>query len=429
MAPYTPQRRPRFFYGWVVVAGGFLNQVLNSGLGYQGFGTFLLHLEREFGWSKAQLAAARSLMQIENGLMGPVEGVLIDKFGPQKIMQGGMFLFGIGLILLSYIQTLWHYYAVFWVVAIGMGFGGYLVTIVAINLWFRRRRTLAFSISTLGLGVGGILVIPLLVWAQQTVGWREAAFASGLATWAIGIPAGFLLKGAPEQYGLKPDGESPNQSENVDIAKPSGSQEMGPETHFTLGEALRTPAYWLIGLGHSSSLLVISTVSVHQFAHMEQGMGISPHFAALMVGVMNAINMIGRLSGGILGDRFEKRYLCVVGTLGTGLSMIVFALASSMSGALLYASVYGFFWGLRGPLVESLRADYFGREHYGTIAGTSSLVTMPSSVLSPVFAGYLADVLGNYIAAFLILGIGCALGSTVFLFVRPPKQPNTFQKQ
>ena len=237
------------------------------------------------------------------------------------------------------------------------------------------------------------------------------------------------LKGAPEQYGLKPDGESPNQSENVDIAKPSGSQEMGPETHFTLGEALRTPAYWLIGLGHSSSLLVISTVSVHQFAHMEQGMGISPHFAALMVGVMNAINMIGRLSGGILGDRFEKRYLCVVGTLGTGLSMIVFALASSMSGALLYASVYGFFWGLRGPLVESLRADYFGREHYGTIAGTSSLVTMPSSVLSPVFAGYLADVLGNYIAAFLILGIGCALGSTVFLFVRPPKQPNTFQKQ
>ena len=156
---------------------------------------------------------------------------------------------------------------------------------------------------------------------------------------------------------------------------------------------------------------------------MEQGLEISPHFGALVVGVMNAINMIGRLSGGILGDRFEKRYLCVIGTLGTGLSMIVFALASSTSGALLYALVYGFFWGLRGPLVESLRADYFGREHYGRIAGTSSLLTMPCSVLSPVFAGYLADILGNYIAAFLILGIGCASGSTVFIFVRPPKAP------
>ena len=165
-------RPRRLFYGWVVVAAGFVNQMFASGLGFQGFGTFIIPLEVEFGWSKATLTSARSLMQLENGLMGPLEGFLIDKLGPRVTMTAGVFIFGLGMLLLGFVQSLWAYFAVFALMAIGTSVGGFLVMSTSVNFWFRRKRTMARSLAQTGLGFGGIVLIPLLVWAQDAFGWR-----------------------------------------------------------------------------------------------------------------------------------------------------------------------------------------------------------------------------------------------------------------
>ncbi|MBI2935685.1 MAG: MFS transporter, partial [Chloroflexi bacterium] len=233
------------FYGWVMVAASFVNQLLNSGLGFLGFGTYVVPLQQGFGWSKASIAAARSLMQMENGLLGPLQGVLIDRFGPRLVMAVGSFFFGLGLILLSLIHSLWVFYGVFLVIALGTSLAGFLTTTVAVNSWFARRRTTAMALAGLGVSFGGIVVLPLLIAAQTTYGWRFAALVSGLTVWTLGLPASLLMRRSPEKYGALPDGDLVEASTPATI--PENLRHEGRLSgDFTLGEALHTSAFWFI---------------------------------------------------------------------------------------------------------------------------------------------------------------------------------------
>ncbi|MBI4234143.1 MAG: MFS transporter [Chloroflexi bacterium] len=415
--------RRRFFYGWVIVGSGFVGQLFNSGLGFQGFGTYLIPLQQEFGWSKTALSLARSVMQVESGIVDPVVGFLVDRLGPRILTTVGTFFFGLGLVLFSRIHSLWSYYAVFLIMAVGSSLGGFLVMTVAVNNWFRRRRALANSLAQLGLGVGGIIVIPVLVWAQTAYGWRVAALASGFCVWVIGIPVALLMRHAPERYGLTPDGDS---SPGIG-AVPGASSKMRPpdagDEDFTLGEALRTPAFWLIAFGHGLSIVVISSAAVHQFAHMEQGMGISRASAAAVVTVLSVSSIIGRLLGGVLGDRYPKRYLAAAGTAGSAAALAILATATSLGQAMLFGVLHGFSWGMRGPLMSAMRGEYFGRASFGKITGMSSVIIAPCSLFGPVLAGIIADIRGDYQLAFVILSIVSGVGSALFLFARPPAPP------
>ncbi|MSP78196.1 MAG: MFS transporter [Dehalococcoidia bacterium] len=414
-------RRHSIFYGWVIVLSGFLNQLLNAGLGFQGFGTYLIPLQHEFGWSKASLAGARSLMQFENGLLGPLEGFLVDRFGPRRIMAIGMLIFGLGLFLFGFIDSLLTYYGVFLIVALGNGLGGFLVMTVAINSWFRRNRTTAMAIAGVGLGVGGIVVIPLLVWTQTTFGWRTAAMASGIAIWLIGIPAALLMRGSPERYGAYQDGDSTPPSGVISRDRHTANVHVPAGTvDFTLKEAIRTPTFWFLGLGQGTAVMVVSAATTHQFAHMEEGIGLSRGSAAAVITVMSALNIGGRLLGGYLGDRLDKRYLAAIGMVGTAAALIILALATSLWSAMLFGVLYGFFWGMRGPMGDSLRGQYFGRAAFGKISGMTAVLSAPGSIFGPIFAGVMADIQGSYITGFIVLACLSAMGCVFFLLARPP---------
>ena len=418
-------RPKKLFHGWFVVLGAFISQTLQSGFGFQGFGTFIIPLEQEFGWDKTTLSGARSLMQFENGLMGPVEGAFIDRFGSRITMAFGMFIFGLGLFLLGFIQSLWAYYVVFVIIAFGTSISGFLVLSTAINNWFRRKRTFALSLAQMGLGFGGIALIPLLVWMQGEYGWRTAAIAAGIMVWSIGLPASLLMRRIPEQYGLLPDGDPPStpfqRTQDVAAGRPTG----GGLIDFTLGEALRTRAFWLLGIGHGMSVIAIGGAITHQFAHMEldEGVGLSRATAALVVTVLSAMNIVGRLGAGLTGDRFDKRYLAAAGTGGVAVAMVVLATAGTLWQAMTYAVVLGFFWGIRGPMMSSMRGEYFGRTHFGKIVGTSSLLVMPGSIFGPILAGLMFDIQGDYQLAFILLGAISAFGAISFLLIRPPSPP------
>ena len=421
-------RPRRLFYGWVIVAAGFANQALISGLGFLGFGTFIVPLEAEFGWSKAALSGARSVMQAEQGLLGPIEGILIDRFGPRVVMMSGVIVFGAGMVALSRVGSLWAYYVAFFLIAMGTSMGGFLVLTTALNNWFRRKRTLAIGLATTGFGLGGVVVVPLLVWAQGDFGWRTAAFGAGLCVWAIGLPVSMFIRRAPEQYGALPDGDPP-EGPVQDPAGVTSSRPMGGgHIDFTLKEAAHTRAFWLISLGHGMSGLVVSAVMVHVFAHMEQGVGLTRSSAALVITVLGFVNIVGFVVGGILGDRVDKRYLSAIGMTGAAIAVVVIATADSLAQSMVFAVIFGFLWGMRGPLVNSMRGDYFGRTSFAKIAGTSSLITMPLSMAGPIFAGFMADARGDYTMAFIILAGASALGSTFFLLTRPPSPPSGLRR-
>lgn len=414
----------KLFYGWIMVAAGIVNQMIMSGVGGQGFGTFILPLEKEFGWSKSTLSAARALMQIENGLMGPLEGYLVDRFGPRILTTIGMVIFGAGFIMLGLIDSLTMYFLSFFIIAIGSSLGGFVVLAATVNHWFRRRRTFAQSIAQTGMGFGGIILIPILVWAQIDFGWRAASIGAGVISILVGVPMGLLMRKTPEPYGLLPDGDSPD-ARHDESANSKARPAPQAAIDFTLSEAIRTPSFWLIGAGHGLSVMVVGAVTTHQFAHMEMvdGVGLSRASAALVVTILSAVNIGGRFLAGLIGDRYDKRYISSIGNVLGGIALLMLALADSLGWAIGYAVLFGISWGIRGPMMSSIRGDYFGRTHFGKILGASSMITAPLSLIAPVFAGFMADWQGNYRAGFVILAFLSTLGALCFMLAKPPKPP------
>jgi len=177
----------RLFYGWYMVAAGSGLQVLQSSLMTQSFGAYLAVLQAERGWSKTALSGAAALQQMESAILGPVLGWFIDRFGPQGMIRAGIVVFGIGLMLLSFTDTLLAFYGAFVVIALGASLCGFFPVNVALIHWFERWRARALSSLSLGIALGGISV-PLVAWSLQTYGWRATAFVSGIIAIVLGLP-------------------------------------------------------------------------------------------------------------------------------------------------------------------------------------------------------------------------------------------------
>ena len=403
----------RIFYGWWIVGSGFLVNTFNGALVFHAFGAYVVLLEDEFGWSRTTFAFAFALQRIESGLLGPIEGWAIDRFGPRKVMMLGLVIFALGFIALSQINSILTFYLAFLMIALGSVLGSFLPVTVAVVNWFNRRRAFALAMVSMGFAAGG-LIQPGIVFLLQNIGWRGTAAASGIFVLIIGIPLAALVRHRPEDYGMLPDG----------AAADSPEAQLPPEGGFTARQALRTRAFWFIALGHSSSLLVIGAVMVHFVAHISEGLGYSLAFAASMITVMTVAMVIGQtFIGGILGDRLNKRVTIIVALFGHTIALLLLAYAFNLAMILGFVIINGLAMGARGPLIQAMRADYFGRTSFGTIMGFSSLVMMAGMIIGPVVAGISYDTTGSYRIGFVILAILALSGSGFFAFATKPELP------
>ncbi len=404
------------FHGWWIVAAGVGLQVLAGALLMQSYGAYFVLLGDEFGWSKVMLAGAFSMSRIEAGILGPLQGWLIDRFGPRSVMRVGLAIFGVGFMLFSQIDSLLGFYATFFLLAVGSNLGGFVSVTVALVHWFSRHRAKAVSISQSGFAIGG-LAVPIVIAALSTYGWRLTAFASGVLVLVVGLPLAELGRHRPQQYGETVDGVPAGAGASSTIARSVSAD--GSED-FTARQAMRTRAFWLISLGHSAALLVVSAVMVHAVPHLHEGLGYSLTTAGSVVALMTAMQLFGQLSGGWLGDRFDKRVIVVACMLAHGIGLLLLAYASSLAMVIGFALLHGWAWGTRGPLMVAIRADYFGASSFGTIMGFSSLIVMLGMTAGPLVAGYVADRTGSYTAGLAGLAIAVLLGSFFFAFAKRP---------
>jgi MFS family permease len=224
-----------------------------------------------------------------------------------------------------------------------------------------------------------------------------------------------LVHHRPEDIGERADG--------VPVAAAESAGAVARSLDFTAREAMRTGAFWLVSAGHATALLVVSAVLVHLVPHLTEGLNYSLAQAGGVVALMTAFQMLGQLSGGYLGDRFNKRLICALCMVAhsAGLLLVTFAVNGAM--VLGFALLHGLAWGIRGPLMVALRADYFGAASFGTIMGFSSLIVMLGMSGGPIIAGYLADVSGNYHSGLALLASLSLLGSGFFLAAVPPPPP------
>lgn len=405
------------FYGWWIVAAALCMQTIQGGLYMRSYASYVVLLRGEFAWSKTMLAIAFSLSRTEIGLLGPIEGWMIDRFGPRPVLRVGVVIFGLGFIAFSMMQTLPQFFLASALMAIGSSLGGHLPLSVSVVNWFERRRSMALGIMSLGFAIGGLLT-PLVVLSLEVFGWRATAFGSGILVIAVGLPLAQIVRHRPEAYGMVVDGRPPASSTG-----PDGQPSATVRVSFTAREAMRTRAFWFISFGHASALLVVSAVMVHLAEHLTTNLGYSLRTAGGVMALLTVMQLVGQVIGGFIGDLVSKRLvcaLCMAGHAG-GLAVLAFATAPWMVVA--FAVLHGLAWGGRGPLMSAIRAEYFGPASFGTIVGFSSMVVTLGMTAGPILAGVLADRTGNYEAGFTILATLSALGSLFFIFATRPQPP------
>jgi sugar phosphate permease len=376
-------------------------------------------LADEQGWSKTALSGAAALQQMEVALLGPVLGWLIDRFGPKVFVRAGIVVFGSGLCLLSQVQTLPAFYGAFVVIALGSSLCGFFPLNVALIHWFERKRARALSAMSIGLAFGGIIV-PLVAQSLTTFGWRATALASGLLAIAVGMPLALVIRNSPRDHGETVDGISEEKSSS----ETTRESETPPATRdFTAREALRTQAFWLISLGHGFALFVVHAVSVHAITHLKEGLGYSVAAASLVISLVTTCQIGGVLLGWAIGDRYKKRLIAAACMLAHGAALLILTYAVSLWMVVAFAVLHGTAWGLRGPMMQAMRADYFGRSSIGMILGLSFMIIVVGQVGGPVIPGIFADITGNYRLGFTIIALLAGLGSGFFFLARKPKRP------
>lgn len=404
----------RVFTGWKVVAASATLWGLQSMLWMQGFGNLAVELRSEFGWSKTFFSVAFVATRAGSALISPAQGSALRRWGTKRIMRfGSIFVLG-GYVGLAMIETKPQFFVAMFVAAFGMALAGFLTITSALVPWFERKRARALSIQTMGFAVGGFAG-PVLVLGFDVFGWRQTLVVAGaLLTFAI-VLASRIIGRTREETGEPVDGIPTD--EIPDAPRAEGVS----DDHFTARRAMRTRSFWMISLGHGSALIVVSAVIAHVALYLVEDRGYTAQRAALVAGLIPLFQFVGTGLGGWLGDRVNKRLIVAVAMTAHAVGLFVMTWIGGPITIGVFVVLHGLAWGARGPLMQAIRADYFGSTHFAEIMGWSAIIVTLGTVTGPLLAGMLADSTGDYKLGFTIIA-GLALFGNVFWFLaKPPR--------
>ncbi len=414
------EQRKRVFYGWWIAIAGAIQDAIKGGTFNEGFLFYFLPITRDFGIARAATSLPFSIAKLEGAFEGPVVGYLIDRFGPRVMVVAGGFIAGLGFILLSFTHNFLFFLIVFvGVLSLGFKAGFNHAMMAAINQWFIRRKGLAMSIVSTGSAVGGRVITPLVAGAVLTLGWRSAAFISGLAIWLIVIPLALLVKRSPEDVGLLPDGRT--RPANAGRSSVSRARETADGADFTVREAMRTPAFWFFTMARSFRNAAHGGIIVHLVPIMVWK-GIDEQNAIYFIEFM-LFSVLGlRLFMGWWGDFWSRQKVATIGVTLGALGLVVL---SRGSGQWWQVAAFVFLLACAESINSNANAivgDFFGRKSFATVRGWIGLVSSIIPIPAPVFTGWVFDQTQSYTFAIFPF-IGAYLLSALLFWLTPRPRP------
>jgi sugar phosphate permease len=425
---YIKHPKDIFFGWWMALASGLL---CLWGYGYHvyGFSALFKPISSELGFSRTATSLAASLTRLEGGLEAPLVGYLSDRYGPRTMVLFGVFLVGSGMILMNWVYSLWSFYLVWAVIcATGINTSLGMPLDVALTNWFIKKRGTALGIKRVFSGLSGTIGLPVIMGLIVAFGWRTACVVGGVVMLGVGLPlTWFFIKAhPPEHYGLLPDGAAVGKESGEDIVE-AGERyaiESG-EVDFTLKEAFRTRAFWLIVVAYSFHGALYPVMSIHCIPFLTDR-GMDPMAAAATMSLYITASIPARFFGGIIVDRVETtsiRFLLGIAILLQSVGVAIFLFnPESMIALYGFFILYGIGMGATMPMTPAMRARYFGRKNFGVIAGFSRAFHMPVGFIGPIATGWIYDVTGSYTTAFVYLAALLGISGLIIMFAAPPEK-------
>ncbi len=412
VVPLSSTRKPRFFYGYIIVAACFFIMVVMHGT-YNTFGVFFTPLETEFSSTRATLSGANSFAFFIMGLASILVGILADKYGPRIVLTTSALLFGTGYLLMSRAGAIWQIYLFFTLAGIGLSASD-IVPLSSVVRWFFKQRGLMSGITKVGTGLG-MMAMPLVASILiNSIGWSKSYLVLGTLVLVTVIPLTQFLRRDPREIGLLPDGEKQSTDKLISSV----------EEGLSFREAIRTRQLWMVCGFYFAAVYCGMTILVHIVPYAE-GLDISKTVAAGIVSTIGGVSMLGRIVMGITGDRIRHKRAVV-----TCVTIAIIALSwLQFSGQLwmlyLFAIIYGFSHGGFFALTSPLIAGLFGTRSQGTLLGIVVCYGTLGGSIGMVLSGYIYDITDKYQLAFLILLILMFIGLSLTALIKPVSKGNT----
>jgi MFS family permease len=412
--------RHNIHYGWVMVGVTFFTALVTAGA-VGAPGVFIVPLQREFGWSTAEISSALSIRFILFGLMAPFAAALMNRYGLRNVALSALVVVTSALLASLAMTKVWHL-VLLWGVVIGIGTGMTALVLGATVAarWFNARRGLVVGILTASVATGQLVFLPMLASVTERMGWRVAlsivCVMLGLAAFAVLM----VMRDRPADVGLRPFGDQ--GTEPLPAPPPNNAPIMAAALG-TLRDAAQTRAFWVLFAtfficGASTNGLV----QVHLIP-MCLDFGIPQVQAAGLLAAMGIFDFFGTIVSGWLSDRYDNRWLLFwyYGLRGLSLLMLPFT-DFSFYGLSLFAMFYGLDWIATVPPTVRLTAQRFGAERANLVFGWIFAGHQIGAAFAAFGAGLSRTVLASYLPAFFFAGALCVVASLIVLSIsRTPK--------
>ena len=414
--------RRKVFYGWYIVAASVGLNFYLSIVFFQGFQVFFLPILREFGWTRALTSGAFSLRQLESGLLAPVIGFVVDRWGPRVVILSGVILGGLGMIMMGYVNSLWTFYLAFLIASLGVSGASHGVSwAVAVANWFDRLRGRALGVAMLGPVIGGPFVVVIAI-LEGMLGWRIAIIMLGIGLLIVGIPLSFVARARPEPYGYLPDGATPEEAEKREAGVPGLALE-GASDGLTVSQAVHTRDFWVLIMLFAAVFMGISGLMVHLIPMLED-LSYSSAQAASILGFMFLLSGIGRISSGFLADMVDFRIVMggLIAFQLVGLLLLSLVGPSQIWLVGLFILLFGIGFGGTIPLRPFLIMQIFGARSFGALQGLVQGGAIGAGMMGPIFYGWVFDTTGSYdLAIFASMATISAAAPLLFLMRKPQR--------
>lgn len=388
---HSDRKSSKVFYGWYIIGAFSLIILYTSGVVHWGFTALFEPIAEEFGWSYAHISLAASLRGLEIGLLAPLMGLLVDRWGPRRLIFWGSILISLGLFLLSRVSSIATLYGACAVLAVGMSTCTSTVLMTAVANWFPKKPSVAIGIVSSGFGLGGLL-IPLVTRLVDTLHWRTGMLVLSLGTLAVVTLLSLVVRDTPEHH-----------SRHVEVSTRytgdtnSSESSVTTEVNMSAKEALKNRAFWHLAGAGVCHMFALGGIVTHIMPFLST-LGIARSVSSLLALVLPIISIGGRLSSAWFCDKFGSRKVYIAGfaLVTAGLLFFEFVTAERMWLFVAFAITFSLGWGYNVTTRVSMQREYLGRENFGTILGFANGIMMLGNVAGAPVAGWIFDIRHTY---------------------------------